>query len=73
MSLKVAYQNFFLKTDEGKQFLDEVRRQIAANHESSEKDPLLARDFSQRAKGNREILEHIQSVTTDIKKGKAPK
>lgn len=70
MSNRVAYQNFFLKTDEGKDFIAEITRQIAANHEKSEKDPELSRDYAQRAKGNREILEHIQSVVAEPKKGK---
>jgi polyhydroxyalkanoate synthesis regulator phasin len=68
---RTAYQNFFIKTEEGKDFIKEILRQIAANHELAEKDPELARDYVQRAKGNREILEHIQSVTAEPKKGKS--
>jgi hypothetical protein len=72
-NLRVPYQNFFLKSEEGKACLDEIRRMITANHEQAEKKPELSRDHSQRAKGNREVLDHILSVVTDIKKGTAPK
>ncbi len=35
---------------------------ISSNHLKAEADPALARDYVQRAKGAREVLDHIQSV-----------
>lgn len=70
MAKREEYQNFFLKTEAGKEFVAEVQARIAANHQAAESDPLLARDFTQRAKGNREILDHILSVTTPKKGGR---
>ena len=67
MNIRTPYQNFFLKTEEGKYFLSEINRLIEANHEFAEREPELARDFSQRAKGNREVLEHIQSAVAELK------
>jgi RNase P subunit RPR2 len=65
-----AYREFFLKSEAGKEFVKEVERLITNNHEEAEKNPELSRDYVQRAKGNRQLLEHITSVTTEIKKGK---
>lgn len=65
-----AYREFFFKSEAGKEFIKEVNRLITDSHEDAEKNPELARDYVQRAKGNRQLLEHITSVTTEIKKGK---
>jgi len=67
MTLKTAYQNFFLKTDEGKEFLKTLGKLIDTAHEKAEKSAEEARDFTQQAKGVRQVVEHIQSVTTEIK------
>ena len=71
MNLKVAYQNFFLKTDEGKAFMSELDRLISSSHAKAENDADGARDYTQQAKGVRQVIEHIQSVTTELKKGKS--
>lgn len=71
MSKTEAYRKFFFESDDGQEFIHELRRLITTNHEAAEKTPELARDYVQRAKGNREVLDHITSVTTEIKKGKA--
>ena len=68
MNLKVHYQNFFLKTDEGKAFVAELDRLINDAHQKAEKDADKSRDYTQQAKGVRQVIEHIQSVTADIKK-----
>ena len=68
--MQKEYQNFFVKSEAGKSFIAEVERLIESNHAKSETSPELSRDFAQRAKGNREIIEHIQSVVAEIKKGK---
>lgn len=70
MNLKVPYQNFFLKTEEGKAFLSELDRLITSLHAKAENTADEARDFTQQAKGVRQVIEHIQSVTAELKKGK---
>lgn len=65
-----AYREFFFKSEAGQEFMKEISRLIATSHEEAEKSPELARDYVQRAKGNRQLLEHITSVTTEVKKGK---
>ncbi len=72
MNQKEAYRKFFLKSEEGKAYIAEARRIIDDLHEKSESDADKARDYSQQAKGARLLIDHIVSVTTDIKKGKAP-
>lgn len=71
MSLKVPYQNFFLKSEEGKAFMAELTRMIDDSHAKAEKDADKSRDYTQQAKGVRSVIEHIQSVTTEVKKPKA--
>lgn len=68
--LKKAYEQFFVKSEAGKYFMTEVNRLITTNHESAEDKPELSRDHVQRAKGMRDIANHIQSVMTEVKKGK---
>lgn len=60
-----AYQNFFLKSEAGKEFISKLHEIIDSNHRKGEKDPALARDYSQRASGIREVQEHIQSLTAE--------
>lgn len=50
--------------------MDEVTRLLVDNHEKAEKEPSMARDFVQRAKGNREVLDHIRAVGVEVKKGR---
>lgn len=66
--LKQAYQAFFEKSEAGKYFMSELNRMLSDNHETAEKNPETARDHMQRAKGNRQVLEHIVSVGIEIKK-----
>lgn len=68
--LKTAYDRFFHQSDEGKYFIDYVKGIIEDAHTSAENDPEFAIAYTQKARGVREILKHIQSVTTVIKKGK---
>jgi hypothetical protein len=65
-----AYQSFFLKNQAGQEFVTKIHEIITANHTKAETDPNLARDYVQRAKGAREVIEHIQSLTAE-KKGVA--
>lgn len=68
--LKPAYDQFFLKSDAGKYFIDYLSNSIDNNHKQAENNAEKSRDYIQNAKGIRTILEHITSVTTNIKKGK---
>ena len=64
------YNAFFEKNEAGKYFVKEILiRKIADLHKQAEKQPESSRDLSQRAAGIRDVLEHIQSVQTPIKKG----
>lgn len=62
-NLGEAYRGFFLKSEAGKYFISELSRLIDDEHRSAEKNPELSRDHVQRAKGMRNLEEHIQSVT----------
>jgi len=70
LKLKVPYQNFFIKSEEGRAFVAELDRLIESMHERAENNADASRDFTQQAKGVRQVKEHILSVTTEIKKGK---
>jgi hypothetical protein len=56
------YQSFFAKNDAGKYFMEQLTNQIAEDHRKAENDPALARDYVQRAKGARQVIDHINSV-----------
>lgn len=64
-----AYNAFFNKTDAGKYFIAHIEESIKTAHEDAEKTPELSRDYTQRAKGLRIVLDHITSVGTEVKKG----
>lgn len=70
MSNVKAYQNFFLKSEDGQEFVRRISSLILENHEKAEREPEHARDYSQRASGQREVIDLIRSLTTEIKKGK---
>lgn len=57
-----AYQNFFKNIAAGQYLLHQVGEIIVTNHEKAEREPSLARDYVQRAKGAREVLDHINSA-----------
>ena len=59
---KSAYASFFVKSNEGAEFVEWVENQIERYHEQAESSPEDARDLSQRAKGLRDVLNHIQGV-----------
>lgn len=62
------YDQFFNKSEEGKYFVDYVKSFIDGQHDKAENDPDHARDYAQSARGAREILNHISSVTTITKR-----
>lgn len=69
--LKKEYKAFFEESDAGRYFTDQLSSLIDFNHQSAELKPENARDHTQRAKGNREVLAHIQIVINGVKKGEA--
>lgn len=67
MNLRKGYQNFFLKTTEGKEFMLSLGKMIDAKHSQAEKEPELARDHVQQAAGIREVQNHILSAVSELK------
>lgn len=59
--IKKHYNSFF-RAKGGEHLISIITEIISSNHLKAEQDPALARDFVQRAKGAREVLDHIQSV-----------
>ena len=68
--VKKEYQSFFLESVAGQHFVEHLQKLIDIQHRSAENEPELARDYVQRAKGIREVISHIQSVTAKPKKGR---
>lgn len=68
--LKDPYNAFFENNGAGKYFVDFVREIIVNSHLEAERNPEQARDLTQRARGARDVLEHITSVLTAKKGGK---
>lgn len=71
MSFTKEYKDFFVNSEAGNACVAEIKRLIDVNHKKAEDDPEKARDYMQRAKGNREVLDHIQNVMIEVKKGKS--
>lgn len=69
--LKPAYDQFFYKSDAGRHFLKTITDMIETYHKQAEQLPEFSRDLVQSAKGCREVMNHITSVTTLMKKGKS--
>lgn len=57
-----AYAAFFDKNEGGQYMFAWITEQIESEHQKAESNPELSRDHTQRAKGFREVLEHITSV-----------
>lgn len=68
--LAKAYQQFFDKSEAGKHFMSVLEGMIADAHREAEDKPDYSRDHVQRAKGARQIFDHIVSVGVEIKKGR---
>lgn len=69
-SKTATYRAFFIESPEGAEYVAKLNQLIVSQHEKAENDPLLARDYTQRAKGIREAISLISSLTTDAKKSK---
>ncbi len=67
------YRLFFESNKAGIAFITELERMIADDHKQAESNPESARDCSQSAKGVRRVLDHIKSITTEVKKGRVAK
>lgn len=61
------YSAFFQKSEAGKYFIDNLIDLIAGFHTKAEDNPEKSRDYVQRAKGAREVLDHIKSVSVERK------
>ncbi len=64
--LGAGYRAFF-ESKPGEELLKFIEDVIVSSHEKAEKEPELARDYVQRAKGSREVLEHINSILAERK------
>jgi hypothetical protein len=67
--LAAAYKQFF-QSPAGIEFMNFLDVAIETNYTSAENTPELARDYVQRAKGVRTVIEHIQSVTAERKQSR---
>lgn len=63
------YKDFFRESPAGQHFIEKLEELINAQHQKAEDDPTLARDYTQRAKGVRETIAIINSLTAGVKKG----
>lgn len=61
MNKKKVYEAFF-KQEAGQDFLKVIEHIVSSNHIKAEQEPELSRDYVQRAKGAREVLDHIYSM-----------
>lgn len=71
--IRSDYRAFFLESAAGQHFMKHLPYLIDLQHEAAEKNPELARDYTQRAKGIREVVNHISSVTVKPKSRKENK
>jgi hypothetical protein len=65
--LRTNYVTFFKESLAGEHFVDFITDAIERNHIKGEEDPANSRDYMQRAKGLREVLDHISSNSVAIK------
>lgn len=68
-----AFRQFFLKNEHGQGYVKQLEELITSNHENAEKNPELARDYTQRAKGVREALAIIQTAVATTPREKRQK
>ena len=69
--LRNAYKSFFIDSLAGKNFIDSVRSVLETNVGTAMDDNSL--EHLCRAKGNREVIDHIESVISETKKGSLPR
>ena len=66
---RAAYEQFFKKTEAGRELLEELHRARDECFIKAENNPDLARDYVQQARGIKLSIDHIHSVMIEIKKG----
>lgn len=71
--IKKAYDQFFNKTEAGEYFIKYVTNYITDQHDKAEDNPEFSRDYTQSARGAKEIMKHIRSFDIDLIKGKYSK
>lgn len=60
MRVKSGYQNFFVKSDDGKSFMAELTRQREFAHFKLEDNPERAEYYAGIAKGVADVIKHIE-------------
>lgn len=66
------YQEFFVEDAKGRAFVKQLYELIDSEHAHAEDEPELALEHTQRAKGIREVVNLIQSLSAGTKKGRSP-
>ena len=61
------YAEFFFESAEGQAYIHTLEEMIAQKHYKSEQDGDLSRDFSKEARGIREALNLVKSLSTGSK------
>lgn len=67
MSQYTGEYKAFFDSPSGLQLLTIINGLVDSNHQNAEDKPELSRDYMQRAKGNREVLEQINIILNDTK------
>lgn len=71
MSYQQKYYDFFMDSEAGQAFINDLHNIINRQHEDAEDAPETARDAISRAKGVRLVIAHINSISAKLKGGEA--
>lgn len=63
-----AYRDFFMHSPDGAHFVAKLNQLIDSNHKKGEDEPERARDYMQRAKGIREVLDQVNVLCVVTKR-----
>lgn len=66
--LDKTYEGYFKRQEGGKYFMEQLANLIVDNYTKAENNPTLSRDYVQRAKGVRDVMDHIHSVIGGVAK-----
>jgi len=66
MSKHHAEHKVYFDSPAGLELLTSISNMIDSNHEKAENEPDYARDHMQRAKGNREVLNMINTMKEKV-------
>lgn len=61
--IQIKYRDFFKESQAGEHFTNSLASLIEQNHHKAENYPELARDYAQRCKGIREVIDVINSYS----------